>query len=703
MIEYLNNRNSYWKTRKDYAIYSTNCTIKQIGDYGHLQARGFHFYGSATSWEKRLGHLTLANVDEDLNCTITQKAYEKFLKRIGYRLQEEKKAKRKDKYLCAYIVADERLSGSELREYLADELPDYMIPSYFVPLEEIPLLSNGKVDHRSLPPVELKAGGNYTGPRNELEEKLVQIWAEVLEVNRDIVGIDSNFFDLGGHSLRATILVAKLSKDLDVQMTLAEMFEKPTIRDMAESISGQTGEGGSSAASFTPIEPTEEKEYYPLSSAQMRLFFLNRMEGIKTTYNLPIVMEITGKLDKHRFEAVFHQLIQRHENLRTSFRIQDGKPVQVVHEAIDFHVNHIKASDEEIKDIVKNFIQPFDLEQAPVFRVGLVELTVERYFLLFDMHHIISDGVSSVVLVREFGKLYEANTLPELPIQYRDYSQWQSNLLETPRLKQQEAYWLRQYEGELPILNLHTDYPRPAIQNFSGDYVEIQLEMDLTRKLKQMASDTDLTLFMVFLAAFNVLLSRYTEQEDIVVGIPIAGRNHPEVENLIGMFVNTLAMKNQVKENQSFTELLQQIKENAFNAFDNQDYPLEELVNQLNIPKELTQNPLFNILFVFENFGVPQLKVKGLTFTPYSFERKISHLDLVLYINEDDSDIKMSLEYAAVLFKRSGIEGMLNHYIEVLNRVVENQEQKLKEITISHGLTVPDSKILLENQVDFGF
>jgi polyketide synthase PksJ len=612
-----------------------------------------------------------------------------------------------EKYLCAYVVVTNAASSltadapisfdtGELREILSRKLPDYMIPAYFTALDKIPLTPNGKLDKKALPEPAALTTGAYTPPRDELEKKLAEIWRRALNLETPI-GIDDNFFHLGGHSLKAVIMTAKVHKELEIKISMTELFKKPSIRAMAEYTRD--------TAKVKPTSPKtlENKEYYPLSSAQTRMYFLNQMEGIGTAYNLPVVTEIQGKPDKHRFEKSFLQLIHRHESLRTSIMVKNETPVQIVHKKVDFYLENMKAAEYEIQGVINGFIKPFNLARAPLFRVGLVEITGEKYLLLLDMHHIISDGISMVILIREFLHDYEGRALPELQIQYKDYSKWQDHLFDTPGFKKHEAYWLTRFKGELPVLKLPIDYARPPVQRFDGDCIKFQLDGELTGRLKKAALETDTTLFMILLAAFDILLAKYTGQEDIVVGIPASGRNHPDLEHLIGLCVNTLAIRNYAGENLSFEQFLQQVKKNALDAYENQDYPFEMLINKLEIPKELSQNPLFNVLFVSENLDFPELKINELIFKPYGFEHKISHLDLVFYFIEDGPGINMTLEFAATLFKPSSIEKMLEHYIEILGQVGENHRRILKDITISHRLTVPDANIFHEAQVDFGF
>lgn len=608
-----------------------------------------------------------------------------------------------DRHLAAYVIwlpreRQERAPNSlELRDYLSRTLPDYMLPSSFVELEAFPLTASGKLDRNRLPKPEKDAGEVYAAPRDRVEQELARIWSQVLRVEMGNIGIDANFFDWGGHSLKAASMVSKIRKELNAEVPLSELFRNPTIRRLSRIIKN----------SLTYIMPSigaaEKREYYPLSSAQNRMFVLNQIEGIGSTYNLPLAMMIEGKLDRPRMEKVFRLLIARHENLRTSFDLIDDRPVQVVMRAVDFKMAYTSDPGADIEAEVARFIRPFHLNEAPLFRVMLIALNGERHVLLFDMHHIVGDGVSVGMMMREFVTLYGGGQLPAVDIQYKDFAIWQEGFLKSQELKKQEAYWLNQFKGELPSPGLPTDYPKPDIQRFFGRSIRSSIGTALTGKIKKMARETESTLFMVLLAAFYVLLFKYTDQKDIIIGTPTAGRNHEDVQYIIGNFVNTLPIWGHLEEAKSFRIFLEEVKRAALKAFENQDYPFEELVNKLKISKSLRQNPLFDVLFVSEIFDIPIFEIEGLTFTPYEIENKISHLDLVLYINETGDGLGLSLEYSTSLFKSATAERLVKHYEEILAQIVENSELKLMDVAISHSLLAPDSKILQESQVDFDF
>ena len=419
--------------------------------------------------------------------------------------------------LCAYVVAaEEELTVARLRGELSQVLPSYMVPAYFVQLEKFPLTQNGKLDRKALPAPEgqLSTGVVYVAPRNETEQLLANIWQDVLGVSE--VGIHDSFFELGGHSLKAMTLLSRMRRELGVDIALGELFRHPTLEALAEAAASVE------KTEYAAIRPVAERPYYPVSSAQKRMYVLRQLEGAGQSYNMPIVLQLEGTTDRQRVEQAMQSLIVRHESLRTSFAMNEGEAVQIVHPEVTFAVSTKLATEAETEQVVAAFVRPFDLSVAPLLRTELVELASERHLLLVDIHHIVSDGVSMGVLVEEFMKLYAGETLQELRIQYKDYAAWQQARAGSEALKQQEAYWLETFAGELPVLQLPTDYPRPAVQRFEGSEISFTLNAELTSGLKRLAEETGTTLYMVLLAAFNVLLFKYTGQEDIIVGSPIA-------------------------------------------------------------------------------------------------------------------------------------------------------------------------------------
>jgi amino acid adenylation domain-containing protein/non-ribosomal peptide synthase protein (TIGR01720 family) len=582
--------------------------------------------------------------------------------------------------LCAYVVpvdtmgADEASLGSELGAYLARTLPDYMIPAHFVPLAAIPLTPGGKVERNRLPEPGVVPAERYAPPGDSVEEALVTIWAEVLTSDSPApIGIDDNFFERGGHSLKATILTSRIHKELEVKVPLAEIFRRQTIRQLAAYVR-QAGE-----KRYIGIEPVEEREYYPLSSAQARLYFLARFDTIGTSYSMPSVLEIEGAPDIEHLTAVFQQLIRRHQVLRTAFHTLDGEPVQKIEPAVHFEIEtrRLPAPDSQLSTVISNFVRPFDLSHAPLLRVALAALPGGGRFLLFDMHHIIADGTAMAILVKEFFALYDCQTLPRLRIQYKDYARWQNRNMTSGKIREQEAYWLNLYSGGIPRLALATDYPRPEVFTFEGDVLEFDLDSRVSAAFKEMCTSRNLTLYMGLMAVYNVLLYKYTGQEDIIVGSGIAGRNHHDLKGLLGLFVNMLALRNQPGGEKTVEKFVGEVRENALLAFANQDMQFEDLVGRLDLPRLPAHNPLFDVCFVVQNFEQPELHSRHITFRPYRFKNTTAKFDITLFAQESGGEIHFVLEYCTSLFKAETIRRLQGHFLNILGQLARSPRQPM--------------------------
>lgn len=581
-----------------------------------------------------------------------------------------------DEYiLVAYYTSrgEMKCNVPEFRDILKAKLPDYMIPSYFVPLEEFPLTANGKIHRQALPkPFErITNPVKYEAPVGEWEIQLAKLWQEILAVEN--VGANDNFFERGGHSLKGALLASKIHREFNVEISLREIFHKPVLKEMAEYLEL------AKKNYFQSIPKVGFKNYYPVSAAQKRMYILNQIEGDSTGYNTPNIINIEGQLDVGRVEKVIYSIIIRHEALRTSFKLIDGEPVQIIHNQVEFKMDFLKIDADQVGGVLKEFIIPFDLSKAPLLRVALIRLSMERHLLFYDLHHIISDRTSADIFINDFDCLYHDRTLPELNIQYKDFSHWRNNLPED-YLKSQEEYWLGQYRNEIPILNLPLDYPRPSVQTFAGDTICFQTGIELSDQLKKLAADTRTTLYMVLLAGFTILLSKYSGQEDVILGSPTAGRSHVQTENLMGMFVETLVMRNFPAGNKKFDQFLLEVKENTLQALENQDYPFQELVRKLNIQRDASRNPLFDILFVMQNTGDRTKRSSSLQYSAYDFKHSIAKFDLTLTASELNHDIHFELEYCTNLFKSESIKRLGHYFLRILQEVAAHPEIKISDI-----------------------
>ncbi|HLP46873.1 MAG TPA: condensation domain-containing protein, partial [Candidatus Kapabacteria bacterium] len=549
-------------------------------------------------------------------------------------------------------------------------------------LECFPLTPSGEIDRQALPEPVIEVDENYVAPGDDIEKKLVKTWSEVLHRDEDKISVLANFFELGGHSLKVAALAAKIHKEFNANIPLAQFFKMMTIRELAQYIQQ------SEKDRYLEIERTEKKWYYPLSSAQKRLYFLQLLEETGTGYNINQALQLEGKIDVEKLANTFKTIIQRHESFRTSFIMVDEVPVQRIHDEAAFQIDILATEDTEDTEIknrpssfsIHHFIRAFDLAKAPLLRVGLIKTAAEQALLMVDMHHIISDGVSLTLLVKEFLSIYEGRELAPLRLQYKDYASWQIHRQE--KLSKQETYWLNELSGEIPVLDIPLDFERSKIQGFTGSAVSFELDIDDTRALNSLALKQGTTLYMVLLAIYNIFLAKITNYEDIIVGTPTAGRLHSGVEQLIGVFINTLALKNVPCGEKCFHSFLAEVKENALRAFENQEYPYEELVEKLNIERNTGRNPLFDTMFVLQNLDFPAIEIPGLKLKPFPYERGTSKLDLTFVAVEMDQRLSFTVEYAVCLFKQETVLRFSDYYKKVVSAILANPDVKISEIEI---------------------
>ncbi|HLP58744.1 MAG TPA: amino acid adenylation domain-containing protein, partial [Candidatus Deferrimicrobium sp.] len=510
------------------------------------------------------------------------------------------------------------------------------------------------------------------------------------------VGIDDNFFQLGGHSLKAVIMLSKIHRELNVKVTLAEIFRTPTVKGLADFVRRSLPDR------HTAIEPAEKKEYYVLSSAQKRLYILQQIDWQSTAYNMPEVIRLGETPDLQGLEATFQRLTERHESLRTSFHLLEDQPVQKVHAMVSFKV------EERTGEPVWN-PAPFDLSKAPLLRAMFLKTPQNQYYLMVDMHHIISDGISHAVLRKDFMALYQGRLLPSLKIQYKDFTEWQNSEKEKENLNRQESYWLKTFPGEIPVLEIATDFSRPTVQVFEGNVLSFGVGPEETRALKELALKEGATLFMVLLSLYNVFLARLSGQEDIIIGTPTAGRRHADLEPVIGVFINTLALRNYPGGEKSFNEFLREVKEGTIDAFENQDYPFEDLVEKIATTRDASRNPIFDVMLVLQNMDIDLEPAKstdrpaetvetdkpGIEQRQFLMGNQTSKFDMILIGSENQGGTYFSLEYSTRLFKGETIERFLTYLKSILTAVLANPHLKISEIEI---LSVAEKRKIL---VDF--
>lgn len=545
----------------------------------------------------------------------------------------------------------------------------------------------------------------YVSPSNKSEENLALIWQEFFGIGS--IGVNDDFFDMGGDSLKASLLISRILKKMNVLIPLVEFFKRPTIKALALYITNNNGKN-----IYFSIEPAEKRNYYPLSQAQKGLYVLWQLDNRETAYNIPSVSLLEGKFDKDRFENAFKYLLKKHESLRTSLEMIAEEPAQRIWDDVEFMLEYRESKNEQeingdslsmIESVLTGFIQPFDLSKAPLLRVCVVPASENRRFLLIDMHHIISDGYSNNLLLSEFAAVYNDDRPLLLRLQYKDFSQWQDKWAGDKEIKSQEEYWLKQFAENIPTLDIQTDYPRPERMNFNGDYIYFTIDKELENRLRFLMKDTGVTMYMVLLAAFNVLLAKYTGREDIMVGTPITGRSHPDLEKIIGMFVNMLVMRNFPQHDKTFKNFLGEVKENALKAYENQDYQFEELVRKLNLQGNFARNSLFDVVFQLNNLGTGKLEIGDLKILPIEAKIYKTQFDLILNADETPAGIRMHLAFNSTLFKRETAEKLTVRYREILEQVTNNSELKFRDIKISHERMAIKVDKFISDANDFGF
>lgn len=579
-------------------------------------------------------------------------------------------------YICAYIIGDEELKVQDLKGHLASGLPDYMIPSYFVKVEKIPLNTNGKVDVNALPdPIKnLCISTEYIPPETDTQKYLVEVWSEIL--GAESIGINDSFFELGGHSLKATILTSRVYKKFGVSLSQSELFRNETIKKLSDYITSAKKD------EFLPIEPGPVTNCYPLSSAQKRLYIMDKFEGTNISYNLQAMLILEGEIDRKQVEIAVAKLMERHEVFRTSFEFVGNEPVQRIHADVNVNLEYREIDEDGLDAAVYDFVKPFDLSKAPLMRTALFKLSENKYILVFDMHHIICDGISTVIAAREFADLYSGKVLKDLTIRYQDFVLWHNNLLKSDTIKKQRTHWMNVFSGKLPVGEIRTDFPRSPVRSIEGDRIELVLSRELTAGLRKCAGDNNCTMYMILLAIYNIVLSKYSGQNDIVVGSGTSGRMHPDVENLAGMFVNTLMMRNQPDGNKTFKEFLNELRENTLKAFDNQSYPFEKLVEDLVLERKIGRSPLHDTVFMLQNMDDTDIYIDGLKVTYIEPELRISQADLALYAYEKNNDITLKFIYCTALYRKETIDKLAKYFLEIAEQVSINQEVFIKDVKI---------------------
>lgn len=520
---------------------------------------------------------------------------------------------------------------------------------------------------------------------DELDPSLLQsianTWGHFLGLSS--LHIEDQLFELGGDSIFATKIISALNEQLPVELDIADLLTFPELGRFAQLVQEKQSAAivNGEVKKESPFAAIERVgPHIPLTSAQHRLYLFSTVDPKALVYNMPSAFIVKGPLQLDRLEKAFQRLLQKHEILRTSFHLQNGEAYQKVHEDVPFQLQKIEAGEQELPSIMKSFIRPFSLEEAPLLRAAVATLPSHEHLLLFDVHHIVCDGASTEILLRDLLKAYYGQEDSNKTVQFTTFAQWQQTEQATAHYQQQLAYWKEQLAGELPALTLPTDRRRPAIQQFDGQKYSFELNRQQLASIKALALQTDSTLFMVLLAAYNVFLSKYARQEDIIIGSPIAGRRFAELDGTIGMFVNTLPLRNEPKKELSFLDFLQSVKRNTLEAMKNQEVAFEDVIDALQIPRDLSRNPIFDAMFMMQNVGVKDIQMEELHFTPVPSDNRSSRVDFTMNVMEKQEQLHIDFEYATALFDESTIERMARNFMTLLQSICEAPAETISEL-----------------------
>ena len=610
-----------------------------------------------------------------------------------------------EKELVSYIVSDREVPASDIKIHLSYKLPHYMVPSQFIQLEKMPLTRNGKIDKRALPEfgnAKLSGKSEFIGPRSSIESRISDIWKEIL--SRDKIDVHDNFFDIGGHSLKAVRVSSQIHCELGVEINLRTLFQHPTISSLSGVIDNRE------QSRYIPIRKVPDAAHYPVSHAQQRLWILDKIEENSNAYNIPASFTIKGDLDIEALTSALNQLVERHEILRTRFITIQGEPRQKIEEDKVFKItmedlSGRKNPEEKVKtESYKHAHASFNLEKEELIRVKVLKLGNKHYMLLITLHHIICDGWSLSIFVRELFVFYKSrlmgmNALLEpLPVQYKDYSAWHNEMILNGKLKDAGVYWHTKLSGEIPVLSLPTDLVRPLVQSFQGDRINFIISKENTDSLRELCKANGVSLFMFFVALVKVLLYRYSSQEDIIVGSPVAGRQHKDLEGQIGYYVNTLALRDKVMGKDSFRSLLKQVKKTVTNGFDHQEYPFDTLVDELAVKREVNRSPLFDVMVTHQNIEEIEFRLPGVEISQTWNDYLISKFDLTFSFSELEEEVECSIEYNTSLFHEDRIQRAKHHLMSILRSILADSEECIDDINI-----IPESeknKLLYEFNSD---
>ncbi|MBD0254363.1 MAG: amino acid adenylation domain-containing protein, partial [Cytophagales bacterium] len=593
-----------------------------------------------------------------------------------------------EKQIAAYLKWRGGRDSAALNAFLAGFFPGALLPVHYIDVAVFPLTANGKIDADALPAPALGEPGPPAGGLNETEARLATIWAELLEIEAGRIGAAAHFFALGGHSLKAIRLLSHIHKQFGCKLPAADVFNYPTLGQMAERISRAAGSSYRSIGKATP------KALYPLSPAQEKLFILQSLDPTSTAYNMPFVAFLSGELDYGQLQQTFTQWVARHESLRTGFGMTDGVACQQIEDNVSVPVGRLSLAGRNPDDVIRSLVKPFEVSKAPLLRVTVVDAGPREHLLFVDMHHLICDGHSQQILTREFAALYAGLALPPVPLQYRDYSEWRHSEENRQSRKSAADFWDQELAGPLPVLELPYDFARPLVNDHTGATFTFDVPASVREGLERLALQAGSTLYLVMLSCYYVLLRKLSNQEDIVIGVPVFGRHHADLEGIVGMFVNTLPVRNYPTSGKPFARLVSEVKEKYYQCLENQDAAYETSAPATVGGSDISRNPLFDVIATHEAVPEPHFTAGGMTVTPHrSFDPGTAKFDLGLHAREARDRLSVTLEYSTQVFKKETIERFTGYLANIFAAVAGNPAQAIAGIAV---LSPEEQHFLLE-------
>lgn len=660
--------------------FELNSTIYKTGDVAKWHTDGnIEFLGRVDGQVKIRGYrIELGEIKKVLS------SYDK----ISESVVLVKENNNNEKYIVAYYVAEKELNKQDLVDHLSTKLPEYMTPAFFVYVESIPVTKNGKINIDALPDEQEDLVAEIVKPESDTEKILAAIWAEILGIDAGKVDINTSFFNLGGHSLHSAVLQSKIVKHFNKEIAISDLFRSPTVRQISKLVDNKE------ESQLKPIKKAAEAEYYPISIQQRRLHFLYEMDKETTVYNIPQVFKLNGELDFERLQNAINELTGRHEILRTCFRVFNGEPFQFVSEKAEVKIHILQCSDDaEIEKTIAGFIQPFNLSDASPIRIAAIKQDDRNFILVIDMHHIITDAFSNTLLFREVLDLYNGKGVSEKTIDYKDYACWQQTDEYGAKLEKQKSFWIKKYDDELPRLGLPTDFVRPKFNDFKGDALGFSFSKEQFEQIRNLAKENQTTVFTALFSIFNIFLSKLCNQEDIIVGTPVLGRQD-DTFDMLGFFVNTIVLREQVNGDESFSSFLERFNRNVIESLDNQLYPYEDLVEVLKIERDTARNPIFDVSFSYESVDEDaEYTTPGIAIEVMANKTNTSKFDLSLFCRDTGNGIDLVFEYSTALFKKSSIEKFKAVYMQIATELLNNETKKIKDI---YSLPQPEQEEILQ-------